>query len=245
MLLISSSDALTPYTSKRCASISRVVMPREYTDRIMSSMLPSRRACLGTIRGSNVPLRSRGTATLTGSFVVDTVFVVLPLRELPTPARRGRPPRNQMPGHLGSSARSTTASVIWLRSPSTPSSGVADEFALGGVYSSERVLLRLMQEIRRVARRTSGIRHVELAYSRSRPRELDAADLQRGPRRCVLGGIGRRLGGRALLHRLRAPARGRDNDHLRGQACRHACTNCWAIWKPARCAPACSGWYVF
>lgn len=53
--------------------------------------------------------------------------------------------------------------------------GVADEFALGGVHSSERVLLRLLQEIRRVARRTSGIRHVELAYSRSRPRELARA----------------------------------------------------------------------
>jgi hypothetical protein len=53
--------------------------------------------------------------------------------------------------------------------------GVADEFALGGIYSSERVLLRLLQEIRRVARRTSGIRHVELAYSRSRPREAPRA----------------------------------------------------------------------
>lgn len=49
--------------------------------------------------------------------------------------------------------------------------GVADDYAAGGIHASERVLLRLMQEIRRVARRTSGIRHVELAYSRSRPRE--------------------------------------------------------------------------
>jgi hypothetical protein len=49
--------------------------------------------------------------------------------------------------------------------------GVADDYVQGGAYASERVLLRLLQEIRRVARRTSGIQHVELAYSRSRPRE--------------------------------------------------------------------------
>lgn len=49
--------------------------------------------------------------------------------------------------------------------------GVAEDYAAGGAHASERVLLRLLQEIRRVARRTSGIRHVELAYSQSRPRE--------------------------------------------------------------------------
>jgi hypothetical protein len=49
--------------------------------------------------------------------------------------------------------------------------GVADDYAQGGPHASERVLLRLLQEIRRVARRTSGIRHVELAYSRSRPKD--------------------------------------------------------------------------
>jgi hypothetical protein len=49
--------------------------------------------------------------------------------------------------------------------------GVADDYATGGAHSSERVLLRLVQEIRRVARRTSGIQHVELAYSQNRPRE--------------------------------------------------------------------------
>jgi len=38
----------------------------------------------------------------------------------------------------------------------------------------ERVLARLMQEIRRVARRTSGIRQVELAYRRTRLREATA-----------------------------------------------------------------------
>jgi hypothetical protein len=48
--------------------------------------------------------------------------------------------------------------------------GVAEEYATGGPHASERVLLRLLQEIRRVARRTSGVRHVEVAY-RSRARE--------------------------------------------------------------------------
>lgn len=45
--------------------------------------------------------------------------------------------------------------------------GVAEDYAVGGPYGHERVLLRLMNEIRRVARRTAGIRHVELAYGRS------------------------------------------------------------------------------
>jgi hypothetical protein len=46
--------------------------------------------------------------------------------------------------------------------------GVAADYAFGGSYSSERVLQRLMQQIRQVARRTSGIRHVEVAYRRNR-----------------------------------------------------------------------------
>ena len=52
--------------------------------------------------------------------------------------------------------------------------GVADDYAAGGRYASERVLARLMQEIRSVARRTSGIRQVELAYRRTRLREATA-----------------------------------------------------------------------
>ena len=52
--------------------------------------------------------------------------------------------------------------------------GVADDYAFGGPYGSERVLPRLLQQIRQVARRTSGIRHVEVAYSRNRPRALSA-----------------------------------------------------------------------
>jgi hypothetical protein len=52
--------------------------------------------------------------------------------------------------------------------------GVANDYAAGGRYASERVLARLMHEIRRVARRTSGIRQVELAYRRTRLREATA-----------------------------------------------------------------------
>jgi hypothetical protein len=46
--------------------------------------------------------------------------------------------------------------------------GVAGDYAVGGPYSGERVLQRLMQQIRQVARRTAGIRHVEVAYRRTR-----------------------------------------------------------------------------
>jgi hypothetical protein len=46
--------------------------------------------------------------------------------------------------------------------------GVAADYAFGGPYAGERVLRRLMQQIRHVARRTSGIRHVEVAYRRNR-----------------------------------------------------------------------------
>ena len=64
---------------------------------------------------------------------------------------------------------------------------------------------------------------------RARPRRLrgragvvDAADLRRGSRRGLLGGVGSRLGGRPLVHRVRAaPARLHDRA-LRGQAGGHA-----------------------
>jgi hypothetical protein len=71
--------------------MSRVVSPREYNDRIMSSILPIRRARFGTIVGSNEPLRSRGTLNSMGPLTVDTVFVDLPLRELPVPRPAGSP----------------------------------------------------------------------------------------------------------------------------------------------------------
>src|SRR2546421_7401798 len=65
---INSRDAFTPYTSSRCDSMSRVVMPREYSERIVSSMFPIRRARFGTVVGSNEPFRSRGTSRLIGPF---------------------------------------------------------------------------------------------------------------------------------------------------------------------------------
>lgn len=67
-------DADTPYTSARCASISRVDIPRAYNDMIISSICPSRRERFGTIRGSKPPFRSRGTTIVTGPTVVATVF---------------------------------------------------------------------------------------------------------------------------------------------------------------------------
>lgn len=53
--------------------------------------------------------------------------------------------------------------------------GVADDYAVGGPHAAERVLHRLMQEIRRVARRTAGIERVELAYTNGRGRPRVAA----------------------------------------------------------------------
>ncbi len=47
---------------------------------------------------------------------------------------------------------------------------VAEAYAVGGPRASYNLLLRLVQAVKRVARRTTGIRHVELLYSRDRPR---------------------------------------------------------------------------
>jgi hypothetical protein len=47
---------------------------------------------------------------------------------------------------------------------------VAEEYAAGGPHASQHLLLRLVQAVRRVARRTSGIRHVELLYTQNRTR---------------------------------------------------------------------------
>ena len=55
-----------------------------------------------------------------------------------------------------------------------------------------------------------------------RARLVDAEPLRRRARRGVLGGLRHRLGGRALLHRLRAAVPRLHHDPLRGQAGRHA-----------------------
>lgn len=47
---------------------------------------------------------------------------------------------------------------------------VAAAYAAGGPLASRRLPLRLVQAVRRVARRTSGIRRVELIYSAGRAR---------------------------------------------------------------------------
>jgi hypothetical protein len=47
---------------------------------------------------------------------------------------------------------------------------VAEAYAVGGPRASHNLLLRLVQAVKRVARRTSGIRHVELLYSQNRAR---------------------------------------------------------------------------
>lgn len=47
---------------------------------------------------------------------------------------------------------------------------VAEAYAVGGPRAGYNLLLRLVQAVKRVARQTSGIRHVELLYSQDRPR---------------------------------------------------------------------------
>ena len=47
---------------------------------------------------------------------------------------------------------------------------VAEPYAVGGPRANYNLLLRLVQAVKRVARCTSGIRHVELVYSQNRPR---------------------------------------------------------------------------
>ena len=91
MLEINSRDTFASYTSSRCASMSRVVIPREYSDSTTELTLESRRTLFGTMTGSNDPLRSRGASMVTGPLMVFTVLVVDPLRELPDPRPAGSP----------------------------------------------------------------------------------------------------------------------------------------------------------
>jgi hypothetical protein len=47
---------------------------------------------------------------------------------------------------------------------------VAEAYAAGGPRAGHNLLLRLVQAVKRIARCTAGIRHVELLYSQERPR---------------------------------------------------------------------------
>src|SRR5262245_51909145 len=51
---------------------------------------------------------------------------------------------------------------------------VAEAYAVGGPRAKENLLLRLVQAVKRVARCTSGIRHVALVYSERQNRERAA-----------------------------------------------------------------------
>jgi hypothetical protein len=77
---------------------------------------------LRTILGSNVPLRSRGTARSTAPISVSTVLALVPFRLSPTLPGRMVLLITQVPGHLLASARSTTALVTCDSRPSEPSS---------------------------------------------------------------------------------------------------------------------------
>jgi hypothetical protein len=49
--------------------------------------------------------------------------------------------------------------------------GIGEEFCAGGERESLNLLLRLMQEIRRSARRVKGVRRLSVHYGTQRPRE--------------------------------------------------------------------------
>ena len=100
ILEIMSWDSSVP-TSGQVCWMSRTVIPPAYSDRIISSSPPARRAPLGTSRGSNVPARSRGVSNGTAPISVARVFGVEPLREFGRPARPDRPLVPQVLGQLG------------------------------------------------------------------------------------------------------------------------------------------------
>ena len=84
-------DSSTPSVRARWWEMSRTVIPPAYSDTIISSRPPARRAPLGTSRGSKLPCRSRGTASGTSPTSVASVFGVVPLREFGLPRPAGSP----------------------------------------------------------------------------------------------------------------------------------------------------------
>jgi hypothetical protein len=71
--------------------MSLVVRPRAYRPTTLALNRSRRVAPLGTITGSKLPLRSRGTSKSTAPISVSTRFGVAPLRLLPDPRPAGSP----------------------------------------------------------------------------------------------------------------------------------------------------------
>jgi hypothetical protein len=87
-----SLETSAPYTSAKCAEISPVVKPLADSDSTTASRSDRRRARFGTMTGSNVPSRSRGTPISTApALSVTIVLVRFPLRELPRLRPSGAP----------------------------------------------------------------------------------------------------------------------------------------------------------
>ncbi len=80
-----------PSVRARWWPMSRTVIPPAYSEMIISSSPPTRRAPLGTRAGVNEPARSRGTANATSPTSLATVFGVAPLREFGDPRPAGSP----------------------------------------------------------------------------------------------------------------------------------------------------------
>ncbi len=76
-------DISVPYISLRWLWISRTVMPREYSEIILSSKPVQRVWCLGISCGSKRPSRSRGISIGSSPNSPLSVFWLLPLRALP------------------------------------------------------------------------------------------------------------------------------------------------------------------
>jgi hypothetical protein len=71
--------------------MSRTVIPRPYSATMRSLSPCRRRAPLGTICGSKVEFRSRGTSSSTAPMSVWTRLGDVPLRELPDPRPAASP----------------------------------------------------------------------------------------------------------------------------------------------------------
>ena len=65
--------------------MSPVVIPFAYNEITLADRPSNRRCPFGTVTGSKLPLRSRGTRTSTWPISVVTVFGYDPLREFPEP----------------------------------------------------------------------------------------------------------------------------------------------------------------